>query len=115
MFLHPKLKGVPVPFHTDFEEAKLRFHVRRDAPELLPKPAIAAVARLAYSGCEVGHPLWRVHPVEPVAVRGDLAGECGQRIGAALDRPPDTAFVAFGSEVVVRDGARRSASGAVGS
>jgi len=65
LFLDTRLKGVPVPFHTDFEELNLRFYVRREVPdetrgqpvrrgvvfvrELVPKPAIALVARLAYN------------------------------------------------------------------
>ena len=65
LFLDTRLLGVPVPFHTDFEELNLRFYVRREVPdeargvpvrrgvvfvrELVPKAAIALVARLAYN------------------------------------------------------------------
>jgi uncharacterized protein len=59
-FLNTRLFGVlPIPFHTDFDEVNLRFYVRRhDAGtnkrgvvfirEIVPKRAIALVARLAY-------------------------------------------------------------------
>jgi uncharacterized protein len=59
-FLHTKLFGrLPVPFHTEFEEINLRFYVkRREANELrrgvvfiaeiVPKRAIAWIARLFY-------------------------------------------------------------------
>lgn len=60
LFLNTRLLGVPVPFHTNFEEVNLRFYVRRHGPEgwrrgvvfvkeLVPKTAIAAVARLVYN------------------------------------------------------------------
>jgi uncharacterized protein len=58
-FLSTKVFGVPIPFHRNFEEVNLRFYVRRrDAcvlkrgvvfiQELVPRRAIAAVARWVY-------------------------------------------------------------------
>lgn len=59
-FLRTRLFGLlPVPFHTDFDEVNLRFYVRRESGaeirrgvvflrEIVPRRAIAAVARLAY-------------------------------------------------------------------
>jgi uncharacterized protein YqjF (DUF2071 family) len=58
-FLSTKVFGVPIPFHRDFEEVNLRFYVRRRESgvvkrgvvfiqELVPRRAIAAVARLVY-------------------------------------------------------------------
>jgi uncharacterized protein YqjF (DUF2071 family) len=59
-FLKTKLFGIlPIPFHTDFDEVNLRFYVRRDNAgtnkrgvvfirEIVPRRAIALVARLAY-------------------------------------------------------------------
>ena len=60
LFLKTGVLGVPVPFHQDFEEVNLRFYVRRHTPdgwqrgvvfirELVPRRAIAAIARLAYN------------------------------------------------------------------
>jgi len=60
-FLQTRVLGVAVPFHQDFDEINLRFYVRRPAEdgsrrgvafvrELVPKPAIAGVARFAF--CE---------------------------------------------------------------
>jgi uncharacterized protein len=51
--------GVPLPFHTNFDEINLRFYVRRPLPngdrrgvvfisEVVPRRAVAIVARLAY-------------------------------------------------------------------
>lgn len=67
MFLKTKLLGVPIPFHRDFEEANLRFYVRRKViqgegsdqyeawrrgavfiKEIVPKPAISLVANVVY-------------------------------------------------------------------
>jgi uncharacterized protein len=58
-FLETRLLGVAVPFHRDFDEVNLRFYVRRRSPEgwrrgvafvreLVPRTALAAVARLVY-------------------------------------------------------------------
>ncbi|MGE3191394.1 MAG: DUF2071 domain-containing protein, partial [Vicinamibacterales bacterium] len=61
MFRDTRLGGLPVPFHRTFEEVNLRFYVRRTTPagetrrgvvfvrELVPRPAIAAVARWVYN------------------------------------------------------------------
>lgn len=63
-FLDTRLKGVSIPNHINFEEVNLRFYVRRelhgkDGPEtrrgvvfireLVPKKAIAMVARILYN------------------------------------------------------------------
>ena len=59
LFLSTRVLGVPVPFHSDFEEVNLRFYVRRKAggewrrgvvfvKELVPRWAIAFVARTLY-------------------------------------------------------------------
>ncbi|MCC7233669.1 MAG: DUF2071 domain-containing protein [Bryobacterales bacterium] len=59
-FLNTRLRGVPIPFHRDFNEVNLRFYVRREAAgelrrgvvfirEVVPRAAIAAVARWVYN------------------------------------------------------------------
>ncbi len=60
-FLDTRLLGVPVPFHRHFEEVNLRFYVVRETPagevrravafvrELVPRWAIATVARVVYN------------------------------------------------------------------
>jgi uncharacterized protein len=59
LFRETRVLGVPVPFHRHFEEVNLRFYVRRPADdgdrrgvvfirELVPRRAIAAIARLVY-------------------------------------------------------------------
>lgn len=60
LFDRVRVKGVPVPFHTRFEEINLRFYVRRReidgsmkrgvvfVREFVPRLAIATIARLFY-------------------------------------------------------------------
>ena len=186
LFLNTRLLGIPIPFHRDFEELNLRFYVRRAAgaevrravtfiKELVPRHAIAGVARLAYnepyeavpmrhriehanpdsgspssveyswryggrwnrlsveprghaapieSGSEeefiaehywgytrqrdggtveyqVQHPRWRIWQVTNPVLDGDVAALYGEEFGRILRQPPDSAFLAEGSEISV--------------
>lgn len=69
MFLDTRVQGFLVPFHVNFEEVNLRFYVRRETEgeirrgvvfvkEIVPRLAIASVARLVY-----GEPYecWQMH------------------------------------------------------
>jgi len=58
-FLNTRVMGLAIPGHRDFDEVNLRFYVRRKMAdgwrrgvvfirELVPKPMIAAVARIVY-------------------------------------------------------------------
>lgn len=68
LFLETKVLGIPVPFHRDFEEVNLRFYVRRRAAEgwrrgvvfikeIVPRMAIALVARALYGEKYVAMPM----------------------------------------------------------
>lgn len=68
LFLRTRVLRVPVPFHRNFEEINLRFYVRRRGPEgwrrgvvflkeIVPRKAIAAVARLRYQEPYVALPM----------------------------------------------------------
>jgi uncharacterized protein len=68
LFLNTKVGGVPVPFHRSFTEVNLRFYVRRKAPEgwrrgvvfvkeIVPRAAVAAVARVIYDEPYVALPM----------------------------------------------------------
>jgi uncharacterized protein YqjF (DUF2071 family) len=68
MFRRTRVLGVPVPLHRDFEEVNLRFYVRREVAgemrravtfirEIVPRRAIALVARLAYNEPYVARPM----------------------------------------------------------
>jgi uncharacterized protein YqjF (DUF2071 family) len=59
LFLDTRVIGLPIPFHRDFEEVNLRFYVRRKSAqewrrgvvfvrELVPRRAIALIARIFY-------------------------------------------------------------------
>ncbi len=60
LFDRVRIVGLPIPFHTQFEEVNLRFYVRRPMPdgsyrrgvvflsEIVPRAAITAVARTLY-------------------------------------------------------------------
>ena len=59
LFLDTRVLGLPIPLHRDFEEVNLRFYVRRRSVdewrrgvafvrELVPRQAIAVVARTLY-------------------------------------------------------------------
>ncbi len=63
-FLETKVLGVSVPFHTDFDEVNLRFYVRGAEgrgvvfiKEIVPKRAVAGVARLLYGENYVTAPI----------------------------------------------------------
>jgi uncharacterized protein len=61
MFAGTKLKGLKIPFHTDFEEVNLRFYVKYKTAsndwkrgvvfikEIVPKPALTFVANTIYN------------------------------------------------------------------
>lgn len=68
LFLQTRVLGVPIPWHRDFEEVNLRFYVRRFSgeewrrgvvfiKEIVPKPAIATIARPFYEGKYVSLPM----------------------------------------------------------
>ncbi len=79
LFLNTRVAGIPIPFHQNFEEVNLRFYVRRKADdgwrrgvvfikELVPRKAIAFVARKFYNENYVALPM--SHQIEKV--RGDV-------------------------------------------
>jgi uncharacterized protein len=68
LFLQTRVLGVPIPGHLNFEEVNLRFYVRRRAgeawrrgvvfvKEIVPRYAIAAVARGIYNENYVAMPM----------------------------------------------------------
>jgi len=68
LFLDTRLLGLPVPLHRDFEEVNLRFYVRQRSAdtwrrgvvfvrELVPRRAIALVARAFYGENYVALPM----------------------------------------------------------
>lgn len=80
-FLNTTVVGVPIPFHRNFDEINLRFYVRRregnDARrgvvfirEIVPRRAVAVVARTLYNEPYVRRPM--SHRIEPVGAGREL-------------------------------------------
>ena len=68
LFLETRVMGIAIPFHVRFEEVNLRFYVRRRGPEgwrrgvvfvkeIVPRAAIAGVARVLYNEPYVALPM----------------------------------------------------------
>ncbi|MBI4640724.1 MAG: DUF2071 domain-containing protein [Candidatus Tectomicrobia bacterium] len=82
LFLRTKLFGIPIPFHCNFEEVNLRFYVRRKGEdgwrrgvvfikEIVPRIAIAAVARTLYNENYVAMRMRHTLDLEGEALRKD--------------------------------------------
>jgi uncharacterized protein len=82
LFLDTRLLGFPIPLHRDFEEVNLRFYVRRKSAdmwrrgvvfirELVPRPAIALVARACYGENYLAIPM--KHEIEHVDLKLNVA------------------------------------------
>jgi uncharacterized protein YqjF (DUF2071 family) len=96
-FLNTRLLGISIPLHRDFDEVNLRFYVRRCdgdvvkrgvvfIQEIVPRRAIAAVARWVY------HENYRALPMSHVVIDEGAGprveyrwrlGDCWNRLAAA--------------------------------
>ena len=84
-FLRTRVLGAPIPLHRNFEEVNLRFYVRHTTSagevrrgvvfvrELVPKAAIAMVARLAYNEPYWALPMRSTVPRTPVENPGQVS------------------------------------------
>lgn len=106
-FVDTKVLGWSVPFHRHFEEVNLRFYVVRRLPsgecrrgvvfvrELVPKAAIAWLARLIYNEpyqrVRMSHRVIRPDPLGPPTrvEYGWTAGRQTCRLAGALRSPPN--------------------------
>ena len=114
LFRDTRVLGVPAPFHRNFEEVNLRFYVRRETggevrravtfiKEIVPRAAIAAVARLAYNEPYVAMPMRHSIASQPHPDRapGIVRYEWRQRgtwCALAVEASGDAAPLAPGSE-----------------
>jgi uncharacterized protein len=92
LFADTRLRGWPIPFHRTFEEVNLRFYVRRTAEngalrravvfirELVPRQAIATVARVVYNEPYLAVPMAHAIALDPV--RGGTVGYSWRHAGA---------------------------------
>jgi uncharacterized protein len=100
LFLDTRVLGLPIPLHRNFEEINLRFYVRRKAAEgwrrgvvfikeIVPRQAIATVARVFYNENYVAramrHSLQR-RADDPHLLRPDSEVEYGWREGSDWQR-----------------------------
>jgi uncharacterized protein len=78
LFLDTRVWGMAIPYHRDFEEVNLRFYVRRKASdgwrrgvvfvkEIVPRLAVAGVARLLYGERYVALPMRHAIAGDPAA------------------------------------------------
>jgi uncharacterized protein YqjF (DUF2071 family) len=86
-FLDTRVLGVRVPWHRHFDEVNLRFYVQRRQPdgelrrgvvfvrELVPRAAIALLARLAYNEPYRAVPMRSTTPARPTETPGRLIYE----------------------------------------
>ena len=97
LFLDTRLLGLPVPLHRDFEEVNLRFYVRRKSAdtwrrgvvfirELVPRRAIALVARAFYGENYVAVPM--KHEIEHLAAPAS-GGQLLHSSGDVVSKPND--------------------------
>jgi uncharacterized protein YqjF (DUF2071 family) len=104
-FLRTKVLGIPVPFHRNFDEVNLRFYVRRRVgdewrkgvafvKEIVPKRAIAFVARTLYNEKYVRMPMRSTVEIPgPVGYEwwhaGDWEGVSARTVGEPTTPGPD--------------------------
>jgi uncharacterized protein len=88
-FNRTRFAGMPVPFHQSFEEVNLRFYVKRGdrrgvafIRELVPKYAVAAIARIAFGENYSCVPM--AHSISTSAQSGTVAAEFS--FGSGADR-----------------------------
>jgi uncharacterized protein YqjF (DUF2071 family) len=113
LFLGTRVHGIRIPFHTDFEEVNLRYYVKRIdggyvkrgvvfIQELVPRFAIAAVARLAfgekYIAAPMSHSIVHDREAQPERIRVDYGWRyrgASCRLSVTATGPP--AFASEGS------------------
>ena len=93
LFRNTRVLGLPIPFHRNFEEVNLRFYVRRRTAdgwrravvfvkEIVPRAAVAVVARALYNenyvalpmGHEIGRAAHQPERIESVSYSWRFAG-----------------------------------------
>lgn len=105
-FNQVRIAGLSIPFHRSFEEVNLRFYVRREdrrgvvfIRELVPKLAVAAVARVFfgenYRSTPMGHAVTR-RPSGVVEAKFSWGGKA-QRCSMCVESEREAAVPADGS------------------
>ena len=92
-FLRTRVHGLWIPLHSDFDEVNLRFYVKRSeggqtrrgvvfVKEVVPRYAVAKVARLVFHENYVALPMWH-RIMEPVSEHGRVQAEYRWQHGGA--------------------------------
>lgn len=90
-FLRTRVRGIWIPFHSDFDEVNLRFYVKPKRPgpvrrgvvfirEIVPRYAVAKAAQVAFHENYIALPM-RHRIAEPVSEGGRVEAEYGWRHG----------------------------------
>ena len=85
-FVNTKVKNLSIPFHRNFEEINLRFYVRRKqddgwkrgvvfVKEIVPKPAIAFIARAFYNENYVSMDTRHAFEISPISANRHIRYE----------------------------------------
>jgi len=109
MFLNTKLKGIPIPFHTNFEEVNLRFYVkhlhngewRRGVvfiKEIVPKPALTFVANTIYKEHYETMPMRHEWKDEPETWKVSYSWRTSQWNSFAVTTEKNAVAIPVGSE-----------------
>lgn len=111
-FLNTRVHGVAIPFHRDFEEVNLRTYVRREdhgevrhgvtfIRELVPRRAIAMIARAIYNEPYVAVPMTSDVQLQAGRVRSaaygwrTAVGDCELKAGVTAQ---ESSLPSYGSE-----------------
>jgi uncharacterized protein len=111
LFDRVRLKGVPIPFHTRFEEVNLRFYVRRKEPdgsvkrgvvfirEFVPRHTIAFVAKRFYEEPYAAIPTNHRIELSPESLNVRYSWDLGGRSHSlAVEAAPSPQDILPGSE-----------------
>jgi uncharacterized protein YqjF (DUF2071 family) len=96
-FVRTRVLGIPIPGHTDFDEVNLRFYVRRKGEEgwrrgvvfireIVPRFAIARLARLLYNEQYVSMPMRHRIDIENGTLVPEGSAEYSWRFQGAWNR-----------------------------
>ena len=83
MFLDTYVRGIPIPFHRNFEEVNLRFYIKKCNPpeeerrgvvfikEIVPRWGIAYLARLLYNENYISLPMHHFIEQQPTQITAE--------------------------------------------
>ncbi|MBA2605734.1 MAG: DUF2071 domain-containing protein [Pyrinomonadaceae bacterium] len=111
-FVDTKVLGVSIPFHIDFEEVNLRFYVKSEieeetrrgvvfVKEIVPRPAIALIARAFYGEPYETWKMSHAHAENELSYfwsKGDCQNSLTVESGSSLGIPAENSHAEFITE-----------------